>query len=179
MNSNGAESDRQTSWLAFEARWHELLGIIPAAAYTCDSNGLITYFNRLAAAVWGRVPKLRDDGERYCGSHRLYLSDGTPIRHEQCWMALAIQNGTPYRGQGIVVERPDGCRTVGEAYSYPLRDDGGQLVGAVTLVADVTTRDASASALQQGRYLSLPCDAVRAMIEVALSLSTRMTFERV
>jgi PAS domain-containing protein len=178
MTTNGAESDRRTNWLAFETRWHELLGMIPAATYTCDASGLITYFNPLASAVWGRTPKLRDPSERYCGSHRLYLSDGTALSHEQCWMALAIQNGQPYLGRAIVIERPDGQRTVGEAYAHPLRNDRGDLVGAVNFVADVTALERPASALPKVGYSSLPRDAVLAMIEVALSLPTRMAFER-
>ena len=55
-----------------------------------------------------RRPLLHDPSDRFCGSFRLSLADGTPIAHDQCWMALAIQNGKPYVGQEIVVERPDG-----------------------------------------------------------------------
>jgi hypothetical protein len=33
-----------------------LLGKLPAAAYLCDSNGLITYFNDHAIQIWGRAP---------------------------------------------------------------------------------------------------------------------------
>jgi len=36
----------------------QTLDILPAAAYTCDANGLITYFNKHAELVWGRTPLL-------------------------------------------------------------------------------------------------------------------------
>jgi hypothetical protein len=45
--------------------FHRLLDILPAAAYTCDAEGLITYFNRHALALWGREPKLNDPVDRY------------------------------------------------------------------------------------------------------------------
>jgi PAS domain-containing protein len=38
---------------------------MPAAAYTTDAEGLITYFNRRAVEVWGREPKLNDPIDRY------------------------------------------------------------------------------------------------------------------
>jgi hypothetical protein len=38
---------------------------LPAAAYTCDAEGLITYFNQRAVELWGREPKLNDPVDRY------------------------------------------------------------------------------------------------------------------
>jgi hypothetical protein len=42
-----------------------LLEKLPAAAYTCDAEGLITYFNPHALEFWGRAPKLNDPVDRY------------------------------------------------------------------------------------------------------------------
>jgi PAS domain-containing protein len=155
---------------AIEVAWQGILNVIPAVAYTCDSTGLITYFNSLAQAVWGRAARLRDAGERYCGSYQLYLADGTPIRHEQCWMALALLEGKPYIGREIVIERPDRSRTFGEAHAHPLRDHRGQIIGAVNLVADITAlRDPGAdNAIPSS--MAVPYDAALAMIEVAASV---------
>src|ERR1700687_5357313 len=88
--------------------FYALLDRIPAAAYTCDREGLITYFNRRAVELWGREPKLNDPIDRFCGSFRLFAVDGSPLRHDQCWMALALETGKDYNRQEIVVERPDG-----------------------------------------------------------------------
>jgi two-component system sensor kinase FixL len=46
-----------------EFRW--LLDRLPAAAYICDADGLITYFNSRAAELWGREPKLNDPMDRF------------------------------------------------------------------------------------------------------------------
>ena len=48
-----------------QAQLPELLDKMPAAAYICNADGLITYFNRRAAALWGREPKLNDPMDRY------------------------------------------------------------------------------------------------------------------
>ena len=45
--------------------FRRLLENLPAAAYTCDAQGLITYFNRRAVQAWGLVPKLKDPQDRY------------------------------------------------------------------------------------------------------------------
>jgi hypothetical protein len=42
-----------------------LLDKLPAAAYTCDAEGLITYFNERAVELWGREAKLIDPVDRY------------------------------------------------------------------------------------------------------------------
>jgi PAS domain S-box-containing protein len=177
MKDTVSGSQRQSGWTQVEALWQGMLDVIPAAAYMCDANGLITYFNPFAEALWGRTPKLRDAGERFCGSHQLYLSDGTPIRREECWMALALLEGTAYTRRNIVIERRDGSRIVGEAYAYPLRNGLGEIVGAVNLVADITApRDPDADdAKSYGA--PIPKDAALAMIEVAASVLTGMKWE--
>ncbi|HYV50688.1 MAG TPA: hypothetical protein VE910_02200, partial [Dongiaceae bacterium] len=87
---------------ASEAEFHRLLDKLPVAAYTCDAEGLITYFNPPAAKAWGREPKLRDPADRYCGSYKLFTSEGVPIQHNQCWMALALQKNREYNGYELV-----------------------------------------------------------------------------
>jgi two-component system, LuxR family, sensor kinase FixL len=176
MKNNDSESQRKARCSDVEALWQRMLDVIPAAAYTCDAKGLITYFNPFAEALWGRAPKLRDAGERYCGSYQMYLSDGTPIRHEECWMALALLEDKAYIGRQIVVERRDGSRVFGEAYAYPLRNDQSQIVGAVNLVADITARDQRTDDAKLC-HAPIPKDAALAMIEVALAVLTGMNWE--
>jgi two-component system CheB/CheR fusion protein len=65
MQDNGQaqqiETGRRTSDLAFRRMVEKL----PAAAYTTDAEGLITYFNQRAVELWGREPKLNDPMDRY------------------------------------------------------------------------------------------------------------------
>ena len=72
---------------------NRLLAKLPAAAYTCNADGLITYFNERAVELWGREPKLNDPVDRFCGSFKLFSTDGSPMPHDQCWMALALRHG--------------------------------------------------------------------------------------
>jgi two-component system sensor kinase FixL len=42
-----------------------LLEKLPAGSYTCDADGLITYFNQRAVDLWGREPRLNDPVDRF------------------------------------------------------------------------------------------------------------------
>jgi PAS domain-containing protein len=156
-----------------------IMNAVPAAAYTCDVSGLITYFNPLAVAVWGRAPKLCDATDRYCGSHRLYSSEGVPIRHDECWMAMTLLHGIPYRGRPIVIARRDGSTTVGEAYAHPLRNEHGQVVGAVNLVADITALRKAGASNSSSRSPSVAHSAITAIVDTALSVFGAMTWKDV
>jgi signal transduction histidine kinase len=123
-----------------EAGFRGVLEKLPAAAYTCDREGLITYFNRHAIVVWGRAPLLNDPRDRFCGSFKLFTTDGAPIRHEECWMALALRDDREYNGCEILIERPDGSRVTALAHANPLHDENGVPIGAVNVLVDITER---------------------------------------
>jgi hypothetical protein len=72
--------------------FRRLLENLPAGAYMRVSTGLITYFKAQSVQLRGRAPKLHDPTDRFSGSFKLFSADGDPIRHDQCWMALAYAN---------------------------------------------------------------------------------------
>jgi len=123
-----------------------LLESLPIAAYTCDADGLIRYFNQQAVEVWGRVPELNSPVDRFCGSFKLLRIDGSPITHDRCWMAIALKTGNPFNGEEIVIEREDGARRTVLAHANPVRNEAGTLVGAINLLVDVTEREDGARA---------------------------------
>jgi PAS domain S-box-containing protein len=116
----------------------EVLEALPAAVYTIDAAGRITYFNQAAADLWGCRPELGKS--EWCGSWRLFWPDGRPMRHDECPMALALKEGRPIRGAEAAAERPDGTRVPFLAYPTPLRDRSGALTGAVNTLIDITVR---------------------------------------
>jgi PAS domain S-box-containing protein len=131
-----------------EARLRQVLETMPAAVYTCDASGLITWFNRVACELWGRAPKLNHPDDRFCGSFKLYRPDGTPVPHDQCFMALAVLEGQTTNGAEAILERPDGTRRFVLAHANPLRNSAGQLVGGVNVLVDITERRQMEGALQ-------------------------------
>ncbi|HEX4201649.1 MAG TPA: ATP-binding protein [Chthoniobacterales bacterium] len=134
---------------AGESEFLRLLDKLPAAAYTCNSDGLITYYNQPALRLWGRAPKLRDPVDRYCGSFRLHSADGEMMSHDNCWMALALRGDREYTGCEIIVERPDGERLNVSAYASPLHNSSGKLIGAVNVLFDITEQKRAEEALRE------------------------------
>ena len=138
---NGTRGSPSLPSEGLDPQLRSLLEILPVGAYTCDSEGLITYYNRPAEELWGRAPKLLDPADRWCGSFKLYhASDGTPMAHEESWMAEAIRTGEPYNGCEIIIEREDGTRMIALAHANPLRDAEGRVTGAVNVLVDISSR---------------------------------------
>jgi PAS domain S-box-containing protein len=156
--------DRKVSETALresEEQFRRLLDTLPVAAYTCDAEGLITYFNERAVEAWGGAPTLNDPVERFCGSYRLHSSDGALIPHDQCWMALAIKEHKVYEGREIVIERPDGSRLTVLAHVNPFYNEAGKLLGAVNIVVDITDRkQAEAAMAQMAAIVESSADAI-------------------
>jgi PAS domain S-box-containing protein len=121
-----------------ERRLQELLAAIPAAIYTTDAEGKITYFNQTAVEFAGRTPTLGSD--EWCVTWKLYNPDGTPLPHDQCPMAIALREGRPVRGAEAVAERPDGTRVPFVPFPTPLRDASGKITGAINMLVDLSER---------------------------------------
>jgi PAS domain S-box-containing protein len=121
-----------------EKRLHELLHALPAAVYTTDASGRITFYNEAAASLWGCRPTL--DSDQWCGSWRLYWPDGSRLPHDHCPMAIALKESRAINGQEAVAQRPDGTLVPFIAYPSPLRDASGAIVGAVNMLVDISER---------------------------------------
>ncbi len=135
-----------------DSKFRRLLDVLPAAAYTCDVDGLITYYNQHAVELWGREPRLNDASDRFCGSFRLFSSDGVLIHHDECWMALAMRENREFHGCEIVIERPDGERRTVLAHASPFRDAVGDPIGAVNILVDITERKRAEEALLEADH---------------------------
>ena len=128
--------------------WDDICEHMPIAVYICDLDGLIIQFNERARALWGRAPRLGDSEERFCGAHRLLLSDGTEVPHAQTPMAQVLRTGKPAQDVEIVIERPDGSRVPVLANIDPLFNDEGEFIGAVNCFQDISRLKAVESELQ-------------------------------
>ncbi len=128
----------QTALRERERRFRTLLDALPAAVYTTDAAGRITYFNEAAVTLWGLRPQLGTS--EWCGSWKLFWSDGTPLAHDECPMAIALKENRAVRGVEAAAERPDGTRVPFLPYPTPIHDETGKLVGAVNMLVDITDR---------------------------------------
>jgi PAS domain S-box-containing protein len=116
----------------------QVLDSLPAAIYATDAKGRITYYNHAAVEMAGREPVLGTD--EWCVTWKLYSSDGTPLAHADCPMAIALREERPVRGVEAIAERPDGSRRPFLPFPTPLHDLSGKLVGAVNMLVDISDR---------------------------------------
>lgn len=125
----------------------QLLEALPAAVYTTDAVGRITFCNEAAVELAGHRPELGRDF--WCISWRLRRSDGTPLPHEECPMAIALREDRPVRGVEVIAERPDGTLVNLLPHPTPLHDTSGALIGAVNVLVDITERKRAEEAVRQ------------------------------
>jgi len=121
--------------------FREMVEALPVAIYATDAQGRLTYFNTAAVKLSGRVPELGTD--RWCVTWKLFLADGTPLAHDQCPMAIALQGGQAPGGIECIAERPDKTRFWFTPCPAVLRDSEGRIVGGINLLVDITDRKAA------------------------------------
>jgi PAS domain S-box-containing protein len=135
---------------ASKERYRNLFDLVPVAVYACDAKGLIQEFNQQAVELWGREPKKNDPSERFCGSFKMFYPDGRFMPHKECPMARLLRGETlkPHELE-ILIERPDGTRRNIIPHPLALKNERGEIVGAINCVYDITARKQAEEALQQ------------------------------
>ncbi|MBS0273257.1 MAG: PAS domain S-box protein [Proteobacteria bacterium] len=114
----------------------QIFDALPAAIYTTDAKGLLTFYNRAAAELAGRKPEIGKD--EWCVTWKLYTPDGEPLAYKSCPMATALREERSVRGVEAIVERPDGTRIPMLPFPTPVHDRTGKLVGAVNMLVDIS-----------------------------------------
>jgi PAS domain S-box-containing protein len=135
-----------------ERRYRTLFDTVPAAVYSIDNSGVIQAFNRHAADLWGRQPALGDTDERFCGSYKLFRPDGSFMPHEECPMALVVTGKlSAVHDAEVVIERPDGSRVTVVVNIRPLKNELGEIAGAINCFYDITERKQAEEALARAQ----------------------------
>ncbi|HWC29213.1 MAG TPA: GAF domain-containing protein, partial [Dehalococcoidia bacterium] len=152
-------------------QYSELVQALAQAVYTTDAEGRIQLFNEAAAELWGRRPEIGKD--LWCGSWRIFRADGEPMPLDECPMAVTLRENRPVRGEEILVERPNGERVWVAPYPTPLRNDAGDLVGAVNVLVDITDRKLAenellAAAALKDQFLGLVSHELRTPISTVV-----------
>jgi PAS domain-containing protein len=88
-----AAAEGNKGQLTAERELRRVLEALPAAVHTTDPDGYLTYFNEAAAELWGYRPEIGK--QRWCGTFKIVLFNGTVVPHDQCPMAIAVKTGQP------------------------------------------------------------------------------------
>lgn len=117
--------------------------------YTTDEKGLVTYWNQSCIEFAGREPRLGSD--RWCVTWRLFTTEGDPLPHEQCPMAMAIREKRSIRTEIAIAMRPNGSRVAFRPYPTPFFNKAGELTGAINMLVDISDEQAEALSEQAAR----------------------------
>jgi two-component system, chemotaxis family, CheB/CheR fusion protein len=118
------------------AVFRKLVKDIPAAVYSCDTNGYINFYNHAAEKIWGQKPVIGKD--LWCGSWKIFESDGTPVPLDKCPMAVAIKERRSVKSTELIIERKDNSRSYILVHPQAEFDNNGIFTGAVNFAFDIT-----------------------------------------
>ncbi len=108
-----------------------LLEEMPSGVLVMEAGGQIVLTNPQLEAIW-RAPTVCVS--RWIGHH----PDGERLRFDEWPIRRALEYGETVRSQEIDITRADGSRGVARFNAVPVRNDKGEIVGAVMTALDVT-----------------------------------------
>lgn len=130
-----------------ELKYRQLVQNLTTPVYTTDADGFITLYNKAAVELWGREPEIGKD--KWCGSYKIFSSNGAHLPLEQCPMAVCLKEKRAVYGEEIVVVRPDGSLLNIAPFPQPILDESGKMIGAVNMLIDVTGIKRTEQALRE------------------------------
>jgi PAS domain S-box-containing protein len=166
--------------------FRRLLGALPAAIYTTDRAGLITYCNPAAVELWGRRPELGKD--KWSDLWRLHYPDGTSVPLDERPTQIVLNEGRAVRGPEALLERPDGTLVPIIPCPAPLIDERGSVIGVVNMQIDITERKRAevvlkesegrlADALAAGQVIAFEWDAATCRSQRSANAALILGFE--
>ncbi len=125
-----------------------ILNSVGEGVYGLDLNGNVTFVNPAAANMidWAMSDLIGQSMHRVL--HHSH-PDGTHYPREKCPIYAALNDGSTHRVTDEIFWRKDGTNFPVEYISTPLRDEQGQVIGAVVTFRDITQRKWAESVLQQ------------------------------
>jgi signal transduction histidine kinase len=161
-----------------EENLRELVAVMPAAVYACNTDGIITYYNRHAVELWGSAPDLDCPPWSFLDSRRIFNPDEVLLQPEEAPVRAVLRTGAPIANREFVLERPDLSRINMLANVTPLRDSAGVVTGAVSIFQDISelkrtqqelersNRELSQFSYAVSHDLQAPVRSVRALTQI-------------
>lgn len=132
---------------ASENRLRQVIESMPVGVWLADPKGQLLYSNPVGRKIW--EGELLIDIESYGEYRGWWANTGESIAAEDWGMARAIRKGEISLNEEIEIQCFDGSRKSILHSALPMRDDQGELLGAIVIVQDMTERKRAEKALQE------------------------------
>ncbi|HEX2988719.1 MAG TPA: ATP-binding protein [Chloroflexota bacterium] len=136
-----------------------LIDTMPAGVVVVDREGNINISNAAAGEMLGGEVTGTAFGPH--GRYTLHRVDGSPLPSEELPLRRALEAGEASKNVEVLVQLEDGSRSVILTGSAPVRDEQGDVAGAVSVFLDVTEQKRA----EEGRVRLAQEQAARAQIE--------------
>lgn len=121
-------------------RQHQLiLNAVGEGVYGLDLDGNVTFVNPAAAQMIDWEIEDLVGRSMHTVLHHSH-DDGSPYPHKTCPIYAALHDGSTHRVMTEVFWRKDGTSFPVEYISTPMREENGELIGAVVTFRDITQR---------------------------------------
>lgn len=125
------EADRE------RRRLQAVLEALPVGVVVTDAKGQFVYVNDRVSQIWGGAP--RPDGVGEYGVYRGWWAHNDQLIRAEDWaLARALTRGEVSSGELIRIARFDGGSAMMLNAGAPIRNDAGEITGAVVVVEDVS-----------------------------------------
>jgi PAS domain S-box-containing protein len=168
-----AKKQMEASVLQNQTLLATVIAELPIAVVACDVRGQLTHHNRAAAELLGIPTEATRHAlprNPYPLTSQVYLPDGTtPVPREGRPLARTLL-GEKVRDAEFVIVRPDGARRNVLSSAQSMVGPGGQPLGALAVVEDITERRHAEEELERVHKQLLVASRQAGMAEVATNV---------
>jgi PAS domain S-box-containing protein len=120
-------------------RFEVLLKTSPSGIVVIENpDGRISFINERARELYGMDPRgLKMESHSKVGLLKL---DGRPYLPEEMPASRSLLNGEIVHGEDLILARPDGTKLTVSASSSPIKNNNGDITGAIGIFDDITER---------------------------------------
>jgi signal transduction histidine kinase/PAS domain-containing protein len=136
----------------------QVIDALPVGVSVMDRAGNIVLTNAACGRLWGGI--IHAGEERYPRSLGSWHQTGKPLAPDEWASVRALERGETSLNELLDIETYDGQQKTMQNSAAPIRDENGEIIGAVVVNEDVTERVRSEEALRKSESLLRQAEAL-------------------